>query len=93
MLPFLPFQFCFLLTFLLSSLVLVLFSLLLLLELPSSFIALASFHVVLVLALVFLGNHLLGLGDPLDVLDVSLLNFVVTHATIEFFLDLTLLLD
>ena len=77
----------------LPGFVLVILSLTLFCQLFAGFVALATLHLVLRLAFVLLDDHQLGLCDPLDVLDVSLLDLVVAHLAVEIFLDLPLFID
>lgn len=77
----------------LSRLVLVILLLALVGHLLTRIIALLALLVVFLLTLRFLLDHLLGLTDPFDVLDESLLDLVVTHSSIEVFLDLPLFIS
>ena len=77
----------------LSRLVLVILLLALFGHLFTRIIALLALLVVFLLTLRFLLDHLLGLTDPFDVLDESLLDLVVTHSSIEVFLDLPLFIS
>lgn len=89
--PLFSFVFLFLAALLLSSLVLVILLLTLFCHLSAGLVALFTLLVVLGLAVSLLRDHLLSLGNPLDVFDEGLLDLIITHASVEGFLAFSLL--
>lgn len=89
--PLFSFFFLFFAALLLSSLVLVILLLTLFCHLSAGLVALFTLLIVLGLAVSLLSDHLLGLSDPLDIFDESLLDLIITHASVEGLLAFSLL--